>query len=159
MKIGLPGSHTFSQNITKFGKSGFLKRKKKFVKKFSHSFQIYQNVCAVILFILTYWYLESVHPFKSFKANISLSVKSTFSWDTWYVVKFFSCEATLDNTQNVRPSLRPSLPWWLEGLLHTYGSVQVLYKHVLPNSGPPAPHPPKRAYTRCPTKKWTLLRG
>ena len=52
-KIDLPGSYTFSQNITKFGKSGFLKRKKKFVKKFSHSFQIYQNV---ILFILTYWY-------------------------------------------------------------------------------------------------------
>ena len=55
-KIDLPGSYTFSQNITKFEKSEFLKRKKNFVKKFSHRFQIYQNVCAVIIFILTYWY-------------------------------------------------------------------------------------------------------
>ena len=30
-KFDLHGSYTFSQNITKFGKSGFLKRKKDFV--------------------------------------------------------------------------------------------------------------------------------
>ena len=63
----------------------FFSTKRNFVKKISHSFQIYQYVRAVFLFILTYWYSKSVHPFKSFKANISLSVKCTFSWDTWYV--------------------------------------------------------------------------
>ena len=56
----------FSQNLTKFGKSGFFERKKHFVKKFSHSFQTHQNVHAVIFFILTYSYWKSVEPFKSF---------------------------------------------------------------------------------------------
>ena len=27
-----------------------------------------------------------------------------------------------------------------------YGSVQVLYKQVFPNSGPPPPRPPRNAY-------------
>ena len=54
IKIDLPSSHMFSQNLTKFGKSGFFERKKNLLKIFSHSSQIYQNVRAVILFILTY---------------------------------------------------------------------------------------------------------
>ena len=36
-----------------------------FLKKFVHSCQIYQNVHALILFILTHTYLKSVDPFKS----------------------------------------------------------------------------------------------
>ena len=38
---------------------------KKFVKFFCQSYQIYQTFRAYILFILTYWYWKSVHPFKS----------------------------------------------------------------------------------------------
>ena len=65
-KMNSPQSYTFSQNLTKFGKSGFFERKKHFVKNFSHSFQIHQNVHAVIIFILTYSYWKSVDSFKSF---------------------------------------------------------------------------------------------
>ena len=45
--------------------STFLQRQKKFVKNFCQSYQMYQNVRAFMLFILTYWYLKSVDPFKS----------------------------------------------------------------------------------------------
>ena len=45
-------------------KIGFLSTKF-FLKKFVHSCQIYQNVHALILFILTHTYLKSVEPFKS----------------------------------------------------------------------------------------------
>ena len=46
-------------------KSTFLQRQKHFVKFFCQSYQIYQNVWAFILFILTYWYWKSVESFKS----------------------------------------------------------------------------------------------
>ena len=42
-----------------------MQRLKHFVKFFCQSYQIYQNVWAFILFILTYWYWKSVESFKS----------------------------------------------------------------------------------------------
>ena len=88
------GSLSEAPEFFQVGTLVFLSVKKNFVKKFvhMHSYQIYQNIHALILVILTHTYLKSVDLFKScdsfFKDRQNL--KSLYFWVQKQIIRLLT---------------------------------------------------------------------
>ena len=127
----------FFNTFMKFSsKSTFLQRQKHFVKNFYQSYQIYQNVLAFIIFILTYWYCVSVESFKS----IDGFFKDLQNWrfcENFRVNRLFCSAKNILSKIFVRATkctkmfgLLPSLFWHIdnENLLSRLKAVMVSLK-------------------------------